>query len=88
MKVQRVMFKADYYELGAVKYAKGQHYPVTDETNTRALAGDAELVDIEMGKDAAVAQQAAADAALTKERQATSEAEAAVRRGGDAVPVA
>jgi hypothetical protein len=86
-KVQRALFNTSYYESGAAKYEKGKHYPVTEETKTRALAGDAEIVEVEMQRDAATEEQAAAQTKLGAERKATSDAEAAAARGGDAIPV-
>src|SRR5260221_8659654 len=47
-KVARILFNTNYYELGEVKYAKGQHYPPTPETRTRVLAGDAEEIQVDM----------------------------------------
>lgn len=84
-KVARVLFNTNYYELGVVKYAKGEHYPVTPETRTRMLAGDAEEVQVDMDPKEASAETKAAADALAEERKATVDAEAAVRRGGDAI---
>lgn len=87
-KVQRVLFNTNYYESGVAKYEKGKHYPATQETETRILAGDAEKVEVDMARDAAAEEQAGAEAKLAAERKATSGAEAAAARGGDAIPAA
>lgn len=85
-KVQRVLFNTNYYESGVAKFEKGKHYPVTDETKTRILAGDAELADVDMSREAAAEEQAAAQAKRAAELDATTKAEAAAARGGDAIP--
>lgn len=84
-KTQRVLFSTNYYDLGKVKYQAGYHYPVTDETKTRILAGDASMIDVDMDPAAASAEQAAADAELAAERKATTDAEQGI---GNAAPMA
>lgn len=85
-KVQRVLFNTNYYESGVAKYEKGKHYPVTAETETRILAGNAEKVEVDMSRELAADEQAAAAARLAAEREPTTKAEAAAARGGDAIP--
>ncbi len=84
-KVQRVLFSTNYYESGAIKYQAGYHYPVTDETKTRILAGDADYTTVDMDPDVAAAEQTAAVQELNAERAGTIAAEAAAASGGDAV---
>jgi len=88
MKVQRVLFNTHFYDAGVVKYAKGEHYPKTEQTDSCVLAGHAEYVDVDMDQDDAAQEQKAADDKLAAERRPTTEAQAAVERGGDAIPVA
>lgn len=74
-KVKRILFNTNYYELGEVKYAKGTHYPVTDETQTRVKAGDAEPIDIDMDPGEAAADKTEATAQRERELAATRAAE-------------
>jgi hypothetical protein len=87
-KVKRILFNTNYYESGVAKYEKDKHYPVTAETSTRVLAGDAVQVEVDMDPVDAAAEEAEAKARLDAERRATTDAEAAVLRGGDALPPA
>jgi hypothetical protein len=74
-KMNRVFFNTNYYDLGEVKFQKGYHYPVTDETKTRILAGDAEMRQVDMDPEVAKTEQAAAQDELSTERAATIAAE-------------
>lgn len=74
-KVKRILFNTNYYELGEVKYAKGQHYPVTDETQTRVKAGDAEPIDADMDPAEAAADKTEATAQRERELAPTRAAE-------------
>ncbi len=88
MKVQRVLFNTNFYNSGIVKYAKGEHYPKTEQTDSCVLAGHAEYVDVDMPQEDAEQEQKEAVDKLAAERRATTEAQAAVERGGDAIPAA
>lgn len=85
-KVQRVKFNANYYDSGKVKYAQGEHYPKTAQTDSCVLAGHAEYLDVDMPREDAAAEQKAAEEKLAAEREPTTKAEAAAARGGDAIP--
>lgn len=82
--VTRIKFLVNYYDRGEVKYAAGQHYPVTDQTETCVLAGHAEEVKVDMPTDQAKSEAKEAAAKLEEEREATSTAEANAAKGGDA----
>lgn len=82
-KVERAHFHVNFYERGQVKYAAGKHYPVTDETKSRAVAGDAEIKSIEVDADEHEAELAAAHARLKGERKSTHEAEDVARKRGE-----
>jgi hypothetical protein len=69
-KTKRVLFSVNYYEQGVVKYAAGSHYPVTEETARRIIAGDAEEVEVTMAPDVADAQAEAAKAAEAEAKAA------------------
>ena len=88
MKTKRHLFNTNFYQLGEVKYAAGQHYPVTAETTQRALAGDAEEITVDLPADEVREESAEAQAALEAERAQTlaAEAEAAEKAKTAAAP--
>lgn len=51
-KIKRVLFNQNFYEVGEVKYAAGQHYPVNEETARCVVAGTADNVEVDMKIDA------------------------------------
>ena len=57
--MKAIRFLADFYTVGGsgdsqVKYARGQTYPVDDETQRQVAAGIAEEVDVPNAVNAAV----------------------------------
>jgi len=86
MRVQRVLFKDNFYDSGVIKYAEGKHYPKTAQTESLVLAGHAEHLEVDMPKEDAVREQNAADKDLAIERRRTIKAEEDEARGGDAMP--
>lgn len=49
MIIRRAQFFVNYYERGRVKYAQGRDYPVTDQTRSQLMAGNAALVSHDVG---------------------------------------
>lgn len=67
-KTTRILFGVNFYEVGEVKYAAGQHYPVTEETSRNVLAGFAEQIEVDMKGDLS-AEKANADANADKVKE-------------------
>ena len=82
-KVSRAKFNTHFYESGAVKYAKDEHYPLTAETESQIAAGNAEKVSVEMDSDEHQAQHDISNAAVNASRKATLAAEADAKKRGE-----
>ena len=74
MKTKLALYRETFYDVGAVKYAAGQHYPLTEETERHIAGGVAELVDIDI--DAEKAQKLALKAREASDRAAAAAANA------------
>lgn len=83
VKRKRHQFHSTFYDAGVPKYVKGQHYPITDETASQVIAGNAVEVEVEVDADEHAEQATAAKAALRSVRARTIEAEADARRRGE-----
>jgi len=73
-KVTRIKFLTNYYDAGQVKYAQGEHYPKTAETNAQALQGHAEEIEVDMDADAAAVSAAAVKAAAVAQTKSDADA--------------
>jgi hypothetical protein len=82
LKVERVLFHANFYESGKAKYEAGKHYPKTPETESQVVAGNAKVEKVEVDKAEHETEHAAAHAALKHSRRATIAAEEDARKRG------
>jgi hypothetical protein len=51
--VKRAKFVRNWFESGALKFAAGADYPITEETTRLIASGDAEEVEVEMQAEVA-----------------------------------
>jgi len=70
-KVKRILFNTTFFDSGLPKWAAGQHYPVTEDTQRQVAAGIASEITV----DLAEAEQA--DLALTIQPEGDKDAQAA-----------
>ena len=73
---QIVKFPADFYDMGVVKYAEGQYYPLTSETQSLVDTGYAELIDADTTVDHAAVLGALAKIAVERATEARAQADA------------
>jgi hypothetical protein len=82
-KVERARFHATFYERGQPKYEAGKHYPVTPETESQIVAGNAKKESVEMDADEHAAESESAEAAHRHANRATLAAEGDARKRGE-----
>jgi len=85
-KVQRVRFHESYHEGGAVKFLKGEHYPLTPQGTFEALQNHASVITVDMDSGIHEAETAAAHAAWNAQHARTIDADRTLR--GQADPAA
>ena len=87
--MKKAQFNKNIYDNGFVKYAAGQQYDLTDDTQRQVRRGHAEIVDVKVARKGTAKQIAAAKKALAAAEDAANAAHAALNVATDAdVPAA
>lgn len=87
--MKKAQFNKNIYDNGFVKYAAGQQYELTDDTQRQVRRGHAEIVDVKVARKGTAKQIAAAKKALAAAEDAAATARTALANAAEAdVPAA